>query len=284
VLGAVLALPAMAWLRCRNLFAKSSVLGDGEAVVSLTSYGRRTGRSFYAIEAIGRGRVRPVRLILWLDDEDQIRNPPRALKRLMARGLEILPTPDYGPHKKYYPYARLHGRHRLPLVTADDDALYDAGWLAALLAFQRRFPGCIGAHRAHLMTLTDGRIDPYAKWDRADAGMASLRTFATGMSGVLYPPAFLDLLRDAGEGFLRTARHADDVWLHAMALRGNVPVRQLAETPGNYPAVGGTQAGSLWIVNVLGGGNDSQIRATYTEQDVRRLWQDQLETGRPAVR
>ncbi|WP_344122224.1 hypothetical protein [Kocuria aegyptia] len=71
------------------------------------------------MEAIARGSVRPQRLILWLADAEVVAHPPAPLARLVERGLEIRHAADWGPHKKYYPYACSQADHELPLVTAE---------------------------------------------------------------------------------------------------------------------------------------------------------------------
>ncbi len=272
------AAPSGVTLRARARWSQGSLLGDAPVVVSMTSYGRRLRTVHLALESIGGGRERPRRLILWLD-ESVLADPPPALARLRARGLEILPTADWGPHKKYYPYAASlppGERHRVPLVTADDDVLYGYRWLAALLARHRRHPADVIAHRAHRIVLVDGRIAPYSRWADLGYDEAGPRTFATGHSGVLYPPAMLDALRAAGTGFTACAPHADDVWLHVNALRAGITVRPVSDGLTTYRSVPRTGWSGLRSQNVLGGGNDKQIAATYRPGEVELLWRDQL--------
>lgn len=271
-----LAAPSAATLRARARWSRTPLVGDAPVVVSMTSYGRRLRTVHLALESIGGGRVRPRRLILWLEDHDVVADPPPTLARLVARGLEILPTTDWGPHKKYYPYAASTSPHRIPLVTADDDVLYGWRWLAFLLERHRQHPQDVIAHRAHRVVLEEARIAPYAAWEDLDPGEAGPRTFATGNAGVLYPPAMLNALREAGTAFTTCAPRADDVWLHATALRADVTVRPVSDGLTSYRAVPGAGLGGLRAANVLGGGNDEQIAATYGPEEVALLWEDQL--------
>ena len=269
------AAPSTATLRIRARWSRTPLVGDAPVVVSMTSYGRRLRTVHLALESIGGGRVRPARLILWLEDEAVVADPPPTLARLVARGLEIKPTPNWGPHKKYYPYAASLPRHRLPLVTADDDVLYGWRWLALLLERHRHHPHDVIAHRAHRVVLEEGRIAPYAAWENVDPGEAGPRTFATGTSGVLYPPTMLDALREAGTAFSACAPRADDVWLHATAVRSGVTVRPVSDGLTVYRGVPGAGLGGLRAGNVLRGGNDEQIAATYGPEEVALLWDDQ---------
>lgn len=83
------------------LFSSSSVVGDCK-VVSLTSYGSRIKQAHRAIEAMGRGRLKPKRLILWLSEEDLVNPLPSTLKRLMQRRQEIISCKDYRSFKKAF--------------------------------------------------------------------------------------------------------------------------------------------------------------------------------------
>ncbi|MFI7481121.1 hypothetical protein ACH9EU_01765 [Kocuria sp. M1R5S2] len=267
------------YFRFRNRFSTDSVTGDAPVTVSLTSYGDRIRAVHLAVESMACGRVRPRRLILWLDDVAVVADPPPPLARLVRRGLEIRATEDWGPHKKYYPYVRSLDRHELPLVIADDDVLYGETWLEELLAVHERHPCDVVAHRAHSIRLEAGRIMPYATWTPGARAGASFRTFATGTSGVLYPAHLLDALREAGTGFAACAPRADDVWLHAVALRHGARTRPVTDGHTAYRPIPRTLFGGLRTTNVLRGGNDMQIAATYSAPDVRKLWQAQVTEG-----
>lgn len=64
---------------------------------------------------------------------------------------------------------------------------------------------------------------------------------------------------------------ADDVWLHACALRSGHPIRQVYSNPRNFAVVPTTQGGALVIGNTLMGGNDEQIARVYTDDDIAAL-------------
>lgn len=281
-LATAVAAPGPLTLRVRARWSRTSLTGTAPVVVSLTSYGRRVDTVHHTLESIAGGRVRPRRVVLWLEDEALVQDPPAPLARMQRRGLEVRHTQDWGPHKKYYPYAASVDRHVLPLVTADDDVLYGYRWLAFLVHAHRQHPGDVIAHRAHRIVLRDGRIEPYARWGDVTPGEAGPRTFATGNSGVLYPPPMLDALREAGTTFTACAPRADDVWLHAMALRSGTTVRPCHDGLTTYRTAPTGGSGGLRTANIFGGGNDQQIAATYTEDEVALLWEDQLRAQREA--
>jgi hypothetical protein len=260
---------ALRRLMLRNARSSAPVVGDAPVVVSLTSFGRRVAQVAYAIESIASGSVRPQRLILWLDEPLSLADLPPALLRLQARGLEIRETVDHGPHKKYFPYAISESAHTLPLVTADDDVLYPRDWLAGLLAAYTARPDAVHCYRANLVVVQDGAFLPYTAWPRCTTTHASHAHFATGVSGVLYPPTMLEDLARRGTAFVEAAPTADDIWLHWVALRLGLPVRQVAARPVHFPYIPGSQKTSLAAANVHGGGNDRWIRGLYDAADVR---------------
>lgn len=267
----------MVILRSVNRFSRKGVLGSAQVVVNLTTFGARSTTAFYAIESICRSSVRPTRLILWVDDPAIFANLPCSLERLRRRGLEILRTEDFGPHKKQYPYARLYTHHRLPLVTADDDILYPRGWLSGLMAAYHERPDAVACYRAHLVQSDESGLRPYIEWTPRIGRAAALSVFPTGVSGVLYPPSLLHHLAAAGEKFLESSPRADDIWVHSVAVAHGIKSHQISERQQYYPPIPGTQVGTLYLFNVREGGNDRQISAVYTTEHLSRLRAEQGE-------
>lgn len=209
-------------LRRVNQSSNSPVVGDADANVSLTSYGKRIATVWKTIESISAGSVKPRRVILWLDDPAALADPPASLKHLQARGLEIRGCPDYGPHKKYFPYVTdiLPEHPTRTLVTADDDVYYPATWLEELLAAHN--PDQVTAFRARKRN--DG---PYGQWPLCTTTEASETVFATGTSGVAYPQPVLQMLRDRGDAFMDVCPRADDFWLHYATIASGLKVGQV---------------------------------------------------------
>lgn len=259
-------------LYLRNVFSHESLTSDGGPIVSLTSHGRRLRTVFATIESIGHGSVKPSEIILWVDDRSSLDNSPRTLKRLRRRGLQLKLSENFGPHTKYYPYVASQESFTGALVTADDDQFYSKDWLEALVAAAERRPDAIHCHRAHIITCTDdGKIEPYGKWLPGNNTESSPRVFATGVSGVIYPARFLEVLKAAGEQFRDSAPRADDIWLHACALRSGFSVHQIGSLPKHHLEVPFSQGIALRRSNVDDGANDHQIAATYSASDLEML-------------
>lgn len=247
-------------LQLRNRASAQPVVGNADANVSLTSYGKRIATVWKTIETIGMGTARPRRLILWLDDAASIADPPASLERLKVRGLEIRHCHDYGPHKKYFPYVKeiLPDEPTRTLVTADDDAYYPPDWLAELLA----------AHRSDQVTAFRARVRSdgvYRSWPMCTTTEASERVFATGVSGVAYPPRLLHVLGARGDAFTTVCPRADDYWLHYAAVATGVPIRQVRSVPANWWDMVTTSHRGLWD----GEGNANDAIAS----EAQRAWE-----------
>ena len=261
----------LAWLRLATRYWRSPITQAGGPVVSLTTYGNRIKSVHLAIESIGRGQLRPSRLILWLDDPILIETLPIGIRRLQKRGLEVLLCQNYGPHTKYYPYLESVDKCEAPLVTADDDVLYPRYWLKRLVSAYQRFPDVVNCHRARVIEMTHDGIAKYENWQHADSTDDRLSHFALGVGGVIYPPRLQERLKQEGDAFLKCCPKADDVWLHVQALRSGFKIRQIAPRAFQDVNIPGTQSNALHHKNLAGGENDRQIAATYRASDIERL-------------
>ena len=262
------------YLTCflRNHLSKSSVVDSSSGVVvTLTSHSMRIKHAFAAIESIGNGSLKPTRLILYLGREQEHLSLPATLNRLVNRGLEIRFCDDVGPHTKYYPYLVAEKKIELPLVTADDDTMMSRDWLAILMSRWRQEPEIIHCFRAREIRLSDDSIEPYNNWPLCQSDQPSIRHFATGVSGVIYPPAFQNYLKYAKDEFLNCCPRADDIWLHVMALRHGYRIRQITTRSLEHPSIPGMSRFGLRRSNVDGSGNDDQIKKTYNSNDIERL-------------
>ncbi|HZU08858.1 MAG TPA: hypothetical protein VFA02_03075 [Pseudacidobacterium sp.] len=262
-------------LLLRNRFSGFSVVHpESNVVVSLTTHGVRLKTAHVALESIGRGTVKPSRLILWIDKEDAAHGLPSTIQRLQKRGLEVMVSDGkYGPHTKYYPYLKSTQDFTAPLVTADDDIVYPKWWLRDLLEAYHKNPRVVNCHRAHVVVCRNGKIASYSEWQSCTTVEERFENFATGVSGVIYPPEFQRVLFQAGDGFQQCCPWADDVWLHVQALRAGYKVRQVREKPAHFWWVPATGDSALMHRNVLSArpGNDDQIAATYTDADVQTI-------------
>lgn len=250
-------------------------------VVSLTSHGERLQTVFYTIESVRRGSVKPSRIILWLDNEDK-ENVPETLLRLQKAGLEIYFSENIGPHKKYYPFIREQEEFEKPLVTADDDKIYARNWLENLLNAYNSDPSVIHCYGTRRIRLMNTRFIPQKEWNECGSHTPSHLNYIMGASGVIYPPKFLDFLKDAGDEFLSKCPTADDIWLTANALRAGFKISQVEKKPKMFMTIPGSQKQSLHTVNVVHGGNHHQLVNTFTDEDMQKLKTSLFEEKSPS--
>lgn len=258
----------LAW---NNRVSRARFPQEGDVVISLTSHGERLTRVHYTLESIVRGNIKaPV--VLWLDRKDYDAEWPKTLRRLVGRGLQVRCSDGlYGPHTKYWGQFRELAGTGKRVATIDDDMIYPEWFLERLLFIGDLRSDVVIAYRAHRIELRDDKLLPYVKWTAADTCRASYLHFATGVSGVLYPASFIDYVVGQGDVFQELTPRADDVWLHACALRSGHRVRQVYSHPRNFAVVPSTQSGALVIGNTLMGGNDEQIQRVYSAEDVAKL-------------
>lgn len=266
----------IARLRLQSLISRRAVVDPrGEAVVTMTTHGSRIRLAWVALESIARGEALPSRLILSLDEPELTRPLPGPLRRLVARGLEIVPArPGLRVHAKYWPYVGAIERHRAPLVVADDDMVYPGGWLRGLVDAHRARPDLVHGFRVHEIQCADGGLRPYHLWMPAGGTEPSFAHFATGVSGQILPTTLLDRLHAAGEAFLARAPSADDIWIHANAVRAGIRTAQVEEASRNFPFVPATQATGLYQQNVAGRENDAQLAQSLEQADIARICAD----------
>ena len=242
---------ASAEIMARDIAPRPHGLG-APLVVSLTSYPARFPHLHLVLRSLLAQTLRPDRVILWLTRDDAARLPDSA----RLPGLEIAICPDWRSYKKIVP--TLLEVPDANIVTADDDVYYHADWLETLVA---RADAGVVAHRAHRVTLQDGRPRDYDDWQR---NIATPETgpliFPTGVGGVFYAAGvFHEDVTDVAR-FQELAPLADDVWLYWMhRLRGSAPAKiggrfRITEWPG-------TQVQNLRSGNLGGDGNDRAVRA-----------------------
>lgn len=247
----------------QNHRSRRAVTAVGGPTVSLTTFGARLRSVHLAIESIAAGRLRPGRLVLWLDEETHRTPLPSALTRLERRGLEIRSCPDWGPHKKYFGLAQEPDGQLL--VTADDDWFFPHDWLSTLVTAAERHPTDTLAHRVRRIAVTRGDVAPYDEWTPVSEGGADRRHLAGGGWGLTLTPDVLAVLADEGDAFTARAPRADDLWLHRAVLRAGRAVRPVSALPWerfvHVPEPEGSRP--LRLENVDGGGNDRQVRSVY---------------------
>lgn len=261
----------------RNRFTSSTILDPAGPTVSMTTYGRRLKDVHVAIESIAMGMVLPSRFMLYLDVEEDVLHPTEALKRLKIRGLEIHLAENLGPHTKVQWWIQNAPDFSRPHVVADDDIFYPRWWLKRILDAAQHEPTSVMAYRAHRMVLADDKkgLTPYESWPPGIKGPSHLN-FATCVSGVLFPPNFLEIMRNAGEGFRETCPRNDDLWLTFQSIEHSVGIGLVADESLHFDMIPGSQEVALHSTNVFEQQNDVQLGQTFLPSTYATLAEHEL--------
>ena len=188
---------------------------NSDIVVSLTTHGERVKHIQPALKSLLKQTIKPYKIVVTLSDADYAKIPSNIISFMNEHKIETITCEkDLGPHTKYY-FAMQKYRNN-PIVTVDDDIVYDNNLLELLLKGYNKFPNCVSANRVHKIKYnTDGTPIDYMKWQiqyKDEYMKPSFDLFATGVGGVLYPPNILDI-----DGVLREdidkSFFADDVYL-----------------------------------------------------------------------
>lgn len=254
-----------------NRVASSSILGDGVAVVAITSFGKRVELAGLAIESIAMGELKPKSVVLFLEDGIRDASLPSSIKRLIARGLKITYVPDYKSHKKYYFALRDCINDNTPLITIDDDFIYPKWFLKKMLNSYEQDRNCVFCYRAKEVAINDQRLfEPYIDWPFATVRTPCNRIFFTSGGGALLPICLLEELEREGGRFLQVCPRADDVWLNYVAAKSGIKSRLVLENSIDFTPLETPAEESLWTDNEAGG-NDRQLRTTYDAEVLDRI-------------
>ena len=261
----------------RNRFTSSTILDPAGPTVSMTTYGQRLKDAHIAIETIAKGTVLPSRFMLYLDVEEDVLRPTEALKRLKKRGLEIHLAENLGPHTKIQWWIQNAPNFSRPHIVADDDIFYPKWWLKRILDASQQEPTSVMAYRAHRIVLTDDKkgLTPYESWPPGIKGPSHLN-FATCVSGVLFPPNFLEIMRKAGDGFRETCPRNDDLWLTFQSIEHGVGIGLVTDTCLHFDLLPGSQEVALHSTNVFEQQNDVQLRQTFLPSTYATLAEQDL--------
>lgn len=242
--------------RFTRLAKPEPLTGEGDLVVSLTTFPARIGNVWMVIDLLMRQSLRPAEIVLCLYEGDfPDRRLPESLDAYLDRGLKVLwADTNLKPHLKYYfTFKReMLGAGRC-VVTVDDDLFYAPDTLSRLAEMHARHPEAVCAN---ITKRING--DDYGAWEtlRFPEGPSSDK-LALGYGAVLYPRTFYASAPQLYDRELITSLclKADDLWL-----------KHIEDSQGTQVATGGffavppeipsSQKFSLSSGNVSGGGNN----------------------------
>ena len=277
LMGNLMKLKVVYDIRLRKAVGLSS-RQENSVIVSLTSYGNRVkGSAVYTVYSLLRQRVRPERVVLWLDEKEfNSQNLPDDLRFLCDYGLEVRFGKDIGPYTKI-----IHSLSAFPnkhIITADDDLFYTKNFVEEFVDAHRKHPQAIITGYAK-MPMTNGKhqIAPYGEWAEYHHVPASFQynsatLFPLGWSGVLYPSHVFDDEATNEAVFMSLCPKADDIWLYIMGLRCHAEKRMLTDSRIAYYHTDLLRQyltrDRLTATNRFGGENDTQLQALLAHYDL----------------
>lgn len=231
-------------------------------IVSLTSYPARIDSVAAVIESIQHQSLQPDCIALYLS-RDQFHHleedlPSPLLRQIQQRAVVAQWVDgDLGSHKKFF-YAFREFPEAL-IVTIDDDVTYPSDFLATLYQCHLSHPRAVIAARTHYMTFTaEGTAREYLQWLNEFDGLIdtpSMRLFATGVGGILYPVHLFSSFDFGQNDLLAMAPNGDDLLLKAVEAYLGIPV-VLEHTHRALQYLPGTQEVGLFHHNQEQGEND----------------------------
>ena len=277
LMGNLMKLKVVYDIRLRKAVGLSS-RQENSVIVSLTSYGNRVkGSAVYTVYSLLRQRVRPERVVLWLDEKEfNSQNLPDDLRFLCDYGLEVRFGKDIGPYTKI-----IHSLSAFPnkhIITADDDLFYTKNFVEEFVDAHRKHPQAIITGYAK-MPMTNGKhqIAPYGEWAEYHHVPASFQynsatLFPLGWGGVLYPSHAFDDEATNEAVFMSLCPKADDIWLYIMGLRCHAEKRMLTDSRIAYYHTDLLRQyltrDRLTATNRFGGENDTQLQALLAHYDL----------------
>lgn len=172
-----------------------------DVIVSFTTHGKRLKDGIFtkAIDSILKQKTKyKVGIVMTLFKDDLKLLSQSSRKFIDDNSIDLLVAEEnLRPHLKYF-YAMQKYR-TLPIITVDDDCIYEETLVESLMNEHLRYRNCVLAKRVHEITYDDtGEAKPYKKWiyECKTPGAPSFDLCATGVGGVLYPPDILKISYD----------------------------------------------------------------------------------------
>jgi len=234
---------------------------QGYGTVTLTTYRARQWAAMLAADSVGRGTLRPARMVLFVDGRSyQPERLPFPLAVLRRRGVEIVCLDeDYGSYTKLPLFVWRPDPERMPVITVDDDVLYPSDWLQCLRdAALAGGSDVLCYHARRIRVDGAGAFAPYVDWELVQHTDAGYDILPLGVYGVLYRKEAVDAIRNKGLAF-RAAPNIDDLWFRFCTIERGIMARRIVAPLARYAPVPFTGRTAIYPGNVFGGGNDRKL-------------------------
>ena len=237
-------------------------------VASVKSFEPRLHLVHLAIRSVWSDEVVPQHTVLVLHQKHR-ESLPNSVKELEKAGLEIVFVESDRSHFKLLGVLSVNSS--MPVVTFDDDVLYQKNWLNTLYQTHLQFPNQVVALQTRVISRSEnGDWLPYKNWPTSYQNQSSsVATLPIGGAGVLYPPHFNTPELSNTELIERLCPKADDLWFKTMGLLRNFEVVMPEVLPNSALPIIGSQTVSLGKENIKEDRNRSQWIDLYKHFNLR---------------
>lgn len=237
-------------------------------IICLASYEKRINTIHLCLESLFNQTVKPKKIILYLDDS--VKNLPKEINQFCRKGLIIIRVSSIlKSHNKYYYSFKKYSKY--VIITVDDDCIYEKDLCYHLMNSYKKYPNCVSASRVHyIMFDKENEIMPYQNWifECNKISSPSMKLFATGVGGVLYPPKLMPKETFNVKNIIALSLGADDIWLKFMQIINHIPVVWSGQNPQHPIPIEGTKEVGLYITNKIKNDQYIQKLANYYNIDL----------------
>lgn len=166
-------------------------------IISLATYSLRFPTLPKVLNSLVNQSMKPWKIVVNMDDVDVKNITPEIQEYLDRDDFELILSPDaIRPHKKYY-YTMLKYRKN-PIITVDDDMIYNTDMVQSLYQSYKEHPDCISAMETVLVGFhINGKPKLKTSWKFHQIIEEPTHSIvAEGVGGVLYPPNILQLKKN----------------------------------------------------------------------------------------
>jgi choline kinase len=198
---------------------------EKNVIVSFTTYKNRllTKAVNEMINSLMKQSIYPFKIVMTLYKDD-VKYVNKYIQSLIDKKIIelIVANIDLKPHNKYFYTMKKYRNH--PIITVDDDIVYEKTTVESLLNSYLLYPNYISARRVHKMLFDkNNKLMSYANWTKEynKELKPSFNLFATGVGGVLYPPNILNINDDLIPE-IKKCLNADDIYLKYLEIKKKI--------------------------------------------------------------
>ena len=192
-------------------------------IVSFTTFGERVKHCEKMLKHFEKQTYKDFHLVITLAKDDLKFIDEKLQRRLDNNELELLVADeDLKSHNKYFYVMQKY--HDKPIITIDDDRLYDTDMVEKLVTTHEKNQLCVVANCAIKMRTYMSRLVPLSYWcERLEKNQISHHAMAEGFGGILYPAnCFTNL--EAELDTIKKCIHDDDIFLKMLEIKHYIPV------------------------------------------------------------